>query len=70
MGQGNPTKKKNRTFKLGDTVRIVSGPFAAFAGKIEGINQKHALLKVKVKIFGRAAPIKLHFADVENVSAS
>jgi transcriptional antiterminator NusG len=67
--KGNPTKKKRQSFRLGDTVRIVSGPFVSFTGKIEGINQEKALLKVKVAIYGRTDPIKLNFSDVENVSA-
>ena len=55
------------TVRLGDTVRIKSGPFAAFTGKVEGINQAKALLKVMVNILGRAKPIKLSFLDVEKV---
>ena len=62
--------KKHQIFRLGDTVRILSGPFVSFTGKIEGINQSKALLKVKVAIFGRNKPIKLKFADVEVVSFS
>ena len=62
-----PTKKKHQTFRLGDTVRIMSGPFASFTGKIEGINQSKALLKVKVEIYGRNQAIKLNFADVQVV---
>ena len=62
--------KKYQTFRLGDTVRIMSGPFASFTGTIEGINQSKALLKVKVVIYGRNTPIKLNFADVKVVSAS
>lgn len=60
--------KKSKIFRLGDTVRIMSGPFAAFTGKIEGINQAKALLKVRVSIYGRHKPIKLNFSDVETVS--
>jgi len=67
---GKPTRRRPQTFRLGDTVRIVSGPFVSFTGKIEGINQDKALLKVKVAIYGRNKPIKLNFADVENVTAS
>ena len=63
-------KPKYQTFRLGDTVRIVSGPFVSFTGKIEGINQSKALLQVKVIIYGRNKPIKLNFADVEVVSTS
>jgi transcriptional antiterminator NusG len=54
---------------LGDTVRIVSGPFVSFTGEIEGINQDKALLKVKVAIYGRNNPIKLNFSEVEKVAA-
>jgi len=70
MLQGIPSKKNSRfTFRLGDTVRIKSGPFKAFTGKVQGINQAKALLKVMVNIFGRAQPVKLRFLDVEKLSA-
>jgi transcription termination/antitermination protein NusG len=70
MLQGIPGKKNSRfTFRLGDTVRIKSGPFASFTGKVEGINQAKSLLRVMVNIFGRAKPVKLRFLDVEKVSA-
>jgi transcriptional antiterminator NusG len=61
-------KRKPQTFRLGDTVRVRSGPFAAFAGKIEGINQSKRLLKVRVKIFGRTTHIKLEYSDLEVVT--
>lgn len=57
-----------RTIRLGDVVRIRSGPFASFTGRIEGINQARRLLKVVVGIFGRATPIKLKFSEVDKVS--
>ena len=65
--QDKPTSGTRRIFRLGDTVRIVSGPFVSFAGIIEGINQAKSLLKVKVAIYGRDNPIKLNFSDVEKV---
>jgi len=68
--KGKPNRRKRQTFRLGDTVRILSGPFISFTGKIEGINQDKALLKVRVAIYGRNKPVKLNFSDVENVSAS
>ena len=69
MLQGVPNKKDSKfTFRLGDTVRIKSGPFGAFTGKVEGINQAKSLLKVKVNIFGRTRPVKLRFLDVEKVT--
>jgi transcriptional antiterminator NusG len=57
-----------RVYHLGDAVRIKTGAFAGFPGKIEGINQAKLLLKVAVTIFGRRAPVKLYFTDVEQVS--
>jgi transcription antitermination factor NusG len=58
------------TFRVGDTVQIRSGPFAAFTGTVEGINQARRLLKVRVEIFGRTAALKFGFDEVETVSYS
>ena len=67
--RGLPERKRQpQTFRLGDTVRVKSGAFAAFAGKIEGINQGRRLLKVRVVIFGRETPIKVGYSDVEVVT--
>ena len=67
--RGKPAKNSRFTFTVGETVRIKSGPFASFTGKVEGINQAKSLLKVTVGIFGRIKPVKLRFLDVEKVSA-
>ena len=69
--RGIPQRRRPpQTFRLGDMVRIRSGPFAAFTGRIEGINHAKRLLKVEVEIFGRVMPIKLGYADVEMISFS
>jgi len=60
-------RTKHQTFRLGETVRITSGPFVSFTGKIEGINQSKALLKVKLEIYGRDQPVRLSFGHVEHV---
>jgi transcriptional antiterminator NusG len=57
-----------QTFRLGDTVRVLSGPFASFPGTIEGINQSKRLLKVRIRIFGRVHDLKLGYDEVETVS--
>jgi transcriptional antiterminator NusG len=67
--RGWPERRRvPQTFRLGDTVRVLSGPFASFKGKVEGINQSKRLLKVRVEIFGRETPLKLGYSDVEKVS--
>lgn len=66
---GMPARRRlPQTLRLGDTVRVLSGPFASFNGRIEGINQAKRLLKVRVEIFGRETPLKLGYADVEKVT--
>ena len=70
FGEMSGRKRGPQTFRLGDTVRVLDGPFAAFTGSVEGINQSKRLLKVRVEIFGRGTPIKLGFADAEKVSFS
>lgn len=54
-------------YRLGDMVRIKEGPFQAFTGKVEGINQSKSLLKVKVEIFGRVTPVKVSFSGAEKL---
>ena len=66
--QEKQQRRKPQVFRLGDTVRVLYGPFASFTGKIEGINQAKSLVKVKVAIFGRDKPLKLNFRAVEKVS--
>lgn len=66
--QARPNRGKRQIFRLGETVRIIYGPFGSFTGKIEGINQAKSLLKINVAIFGRDKPLKLKFGVVEKVS--
>jgi len=56
-----------KLYRLGDRVRILAGPFAAFTGKVDGINQSKALLKVRVGIFGRPTPVKILFSEAEKL---
>ena len=58
-------RKPLGTFRVGDTVRVKSGPFALFRGRVEGINQARSLVKVSVEILGETTPLKLRFSDIE-----
>ncbi len=53
---------------IGETVKIVDGPFNDFNGTVEEINQEKKKLKVVVKIFGRATPVELNYSQVEKLS--
>jgi transcriptional antiterminator NusG len=55
----------NIPFVVGETVKVVDGPFNGFNGTIEEINEEKKKLQVMVKIFGRKTPLELSFLQVE-----
>jgi len=54
-------------FSSGEMVRIKAGPFQAFTGRIEEVDEAAETLKVMVEVFGRAAPIELRFVEVDKI---
>ncbi len=50
---------------VGETVKVIAGPFNGFNGIIEEVSEEKKKLKVMVKIFGRKTPLELGFMDVE-----
>lgn len=55
-------------YSVGEIVRIKSGAFQCFTGRIETVDRDKATLKVMVRIFGRAEPVELRFLDVEKIN--
>ena len=55
----------NTPFVVGETVKVIDGPFNGFNGTIEVINDEKKKLQVMVKIFGRKTPLELSFMQVE-----
>ncbi len=55
----------NIPFVIGETVKVIDGPFNTFVGTIEEINEEKKKLQVMVKIFGRKTPLELSFMQVE-----
>ena len=55
----------NVPFFVGETVKVIDGPFNSFSGIIEEVNEEKKKLKVMVKIFGRKSRFELSFMQVE-----
>ena len=55
-------------FIVGETIKIVDGPFSEFVGDIQEVNEEKKKLKVIVKIFGRGTEVELGFMQVEKTS--
>jgi transcriptional antiterminator NusG len=55
-------------YSVGEMVRIKTGAFQSFTGRIEEVDEFNATVKVRVKIFGRTEPIELGFLDVEKIT--
>ena len=53
------------TYKIGQNVRIIEGPFSDFVGHIEQLNSEKNSLVVLVNIFGRSVPVELTFDKIK-----
>ncbi len=58
---------QNIPFNIGETIKVIDGPFNGFNGTVEKINEEKRKLEVMVKIFGRKTPLELGFMQVEKV---
>ena len=54
-------------FKIGETIKVIDGPFNGFNGSIEKVNEEKRKLEVMVKIFGRKTPLELSYMQVEKI---
>jgi transcriptional antiterminator NusG len=54
-------------FQLGQSVRIVDGPFQDFVGQVDDLNLEKGKVKVLVSFFGRETPVELDFLQVERL---
>ena len=55
-------------YTVGETVKVVDGPFNGFDGVIENVNEEKRKLEVMVKIFGRKTPLELSYMQVDKIS--
>jgi len=65
MREGLTKARPKFTFKEGDNVRVIDGPFSNFNGTVEEVKPEKSKIRVLVSIFGRATPVELDFIQVE-----
>jgi transcriptional antiterminator NusG len=63
--EGKVKPKARVMFEVGDSVRVIDGPFANFSAKVDEVKADKQKIKVSLSMFGRTTSVELDFAQVE-----
>ena len=62
---GKSDKKIEVDFRVGDTVRVVSGPFSGMEGVVDSMNDQMQVATVLIILFGRETPTDFSYLDLK-----
>ncbi len=65
MAEGASRAKPKILFEVGESVKVIDGPFSDFNGTVEEVKGDKGKVRVLISIFGRATPVELDFIQVE-----
>jgi len=65
MADGAARPKPKILFDVGESVKVIDGPFSDFNGTVEEVKGDKGKVRVLISIFGRATPVELDFIQVE-----
>jgi transcription termination/antitermination protein NusG len=67
LDPNNAASRPKKIWEKSQVVRVNSGPFADFTGKIEEVNDQKEKVKVMISLFGRDTPVELDFNQIEKI---
>ena len=65
---GIKEEKLEAAFEVGESVRIISGPFRGYTGTVDEVNVQKGKLKTLINIFGRDTPVEVSFEQVQKIT--
>ena len=66
--EGVDSQRPMISFDIGETIKVIDGPFQSFNGTVESVDEENARLKVLINIFGQGTPVELNYTQVEKQS--
>ena len=67
LQEGATRPKAKVAFEVGESVKVVDGPFADFSGVVEEVRPDKGTLKVAITIFGRSTSVEMELVQVEKM---